>query len=210
MRKWQKEGGRVIIGVLALQGAFREHIEMLKEIGVTARELRNNEDLHGISGVIIPGGESTAIGKLLRDLHMFEPLKEMILKGIPVYGTCAGMIILAKNLVNDDRVHIATMDIEVKRNAYGRQSGSFKTLAKIKGIEGMVDMVFVRAPYIEKVGKNVEILAMVDGDIVAARQENLLVTSFHPELTKDTKLHQYFYKMCEDNNLEPTITNTNS
>lgn len=186
----------MVIGVLALQGAFREHVDMLKKLGVQVKEIRNRDDIQGISGLIIPGGESTVIGKLLKDFDMSNTLKEMIADGLPVFGTCAGMIILAKKLVNDDKVHLGVMDIEVKRNAYGRQLGSFKCLEKFKGIEGNVEMVFIRAPYIEKVGESVEVLARVGEDIVAAREGNLLAISFHPELTNDLKIHKYFYEMC--------------
>lgn len=186
----------MVIGVLALQGAFREHVDMLKKLGVQVKEIRNKDDIQGISGLIIPGGESTVIGKLLKDFDMSNTLKEMIADGLPVFGTCAGMIILAKKLVNDDKVHLGVMDIEVKRNAYGRQLGSFKCLEKFKGIEGNVEMVFIRAPYIEKVGESVEVLARVGEDIVAAREGNLLAISFHPELTNDLKIHKYFYEMC--------------
>lgn len=186
----------MLIGVLALQGAFREHIAALKKLNIETKEIRNKNDIDGIDGLIIPGGESTAIGKLLRDLDMFDILKEMMLKGLPVFGTCAGMILLAKKLVNDDRVHLGVMDIEVRRNAYGRQLGSFKCFEKFKGIEGDVEMVFIRAPYIEKVGEKVEVLAKVGDDIVAARQGNLLAISFHPELTEELKIHKYFYEMC--------------
>ena len=133
-------------------------------------------------------------GKLLRELDLYMPLKERIEKGMPVFGTCAGMILLAKNLSNDERRHFATMDITVRRNAYGRQLGSFYTESEFKGI-GSVPMTFIRAPYIEKVGDEVEVLAQVDGNIVAARQGNQLVTSFHPELNTDTRIHEYFVNM---------------
>lgn len=187
----------MVIGVLALQGAFREHVDMLKKLDVQVKEIRNKDDIPGIKGLIIPGGESTAIGKLLKDFDMANTLKEMIGEGLPVFGTCAGMIILAKKLVNDDKVHLGVMDIEVKRNAYGRQLGSFKCLEKFEGIEENVEMVFIRAPYIERVGENVEVLARVGDDIVAAREGNLLAISFHPELTNDLKIHKYFYEMCK-------------
>ncbi|MGL5054368.1 MAG: pyridoxal 5'-phosphate synthase glutaminase subunit PdxT [Fusobacteriaceae bacterium] len=188
----------MVIGVLALQGAFREHIDALKKLDIQFKEIRNKDDIQGIDGLIIPGGESTAIAKLLIDFNMVIPLKKLIAEGLPVFGTCAGMIILAKKLVNDDRVHLGVMDIEVKRNAYGRQLDSFKCLEKFEGIEGNVEMVFIRAPYIERVGEGVEILAKVGEDIVAAREGNLLAISFHPELTNELKIHKYFYEMCVD------------
>jgi 5'-phosphate synthase pdxT subunit len=172
------------IGVLALQGGFAEHIKSLQSIGAETFEIRKKQDLNQtIDGLVIPGGESTVISKLLDDLDMFVPLKEKIDGGLPVFGTCAGLILLA------NRFH--AIDIVVKRNAYGRQLGSFSVEAEMKGI-GVVPMVFIRAPYIESAGKEVEILSVVDGHIVAARQNNILVTSFHPELTSDTRIHQYF------------------
>ncbi|WP_319370530.1 pyridoxal 5'-phosphate synthase glutaminase subunit PdxT [uncultured Ilyobacter sp.] len=180
------------IGVLALQGAFREHIEILKKLGVKCIEVRKKEDLRDIHGIIIPGGESTTIGKLLIDLEIMEPLKNMIENGFPVYGTCAGMILLAKSLVDDKKIHLGLMDITVKRNAYGRQLGSFSCKAPVVGIGEDVEMVFIRAPYIEACAEGIEVLATVNGNIVAARQDNILVTSFHPELTSDFRMHQFF------------------
>lgn len=186
----------MIIGVLALQGAFREHIEILKNLQIQSKEIRNKNDLKGISGLILPGGESTAIGKLLIDLDIKDSLIQMIKDGLPVFGTCAGMILLAKKLTNDNKIHLGIMDIEVKRNAYGRQLGSFTTFDLFKGIESPVEMTFIRAPYIQNTGENVEILSIVENNIVAARQKNILVTSFHPELTSDNRIHIFFYKMC--------------
>lgn len=181
------------IGILALQGAFIEHEKILEKLGVESFEIRQKKDIEGqMDGIIIPGGESTVIGKLLRELDILEDLKNMINDGMPVFGTCAGMIILANKIENDEKVHIGTMDITVKRNAYGRQLGSFETNAPVKGIGEDIDMVFIRAPYIESVGENVEILSTVDGNIVAAQEGNILVTSFHPELTEDLRLHKYF------------------
>ena len=172
------------IGVLALQGGFAEHIESLQSIGVETFEIRKKQDLnHPVNGLVIPGGESTVISKLLNDLDLFVPLKEKIDEGLPIFGTCAGLILLA------NRFH--AIDIVVKRNAYGRQLGSFSIKAEMKGI-GQIPMVFIRAPYIESAGKDVEILSVVDGHIVAARQKNILVTSFHPELTPDARVHRYF------------------
>lgn len=185
------------VGVLALQGAFIEHANALKKLGVEPVLIRNVRDLEGIKGLILPGGESTAIGKLLVDLNLMIPIKTLIENGLPTFGTCAGMILLAKNLSNDSRKHLGVMDITVKRNAYGRQNDSFSTEEPFKGIEPKVEMVFIRAPYIESVGKNVEILAEVDSNIVAAREKNMLVTSFHPELTSDLKVHEYFLNMID-------------
>ena len=149
-----------------------------------------------MDGLILPGGESTVIGKLLEELDMFEDLQQMIQNGLPVMGTCAGLILLAKNITNDDSSYLGTMDITVKRNAYGRQLGSFHTVGEFQGI-GEIPMTFIRAPYIERVSEadGVEVLARVDGNIVAAMQRNMLVTSFHPELTEDLRIHQFFLEM---------------
>lgn len=181
------------IGVLAIQGAFAEHEQKLTALGADVFEIRQAKDLQNpMDGLILPGGESTVMGKLLHDLELFDPLHKRIKEGLPVMGTCAGLILLAKQLADDDVVHFATMPVEVKRNAYGRQLGSFETKAPVKGIGEDIDMVFIRAPYIESVGENVEILSTVDGNIVAAQEGNILVTSFHPELTEDLRLHKYF------------------
>lgn len=183
------------VGVLALQGAFTEHVSVLKKLGVNAFELRQAKDLgKNIDGLILPGGESTVQGKLLRDLDMFDKIRKMITEGMPVFGTCAGLILLAKNIANDDKRHIAAMDITAVRNAYGRQLGSFRTVSEFKGI-GKIPMTFIRAPFIESAGKNVETLATVDGRIVAAKENNMLVTAFHPELDEDLSVHRYFLKM---------------
>lgn len=183
------------IGVLAVQGAFAEHIDKLRKLGKEGFEIRQQSDLYNnrMDGLILPGGESTVMGKLLRELDLFDYLKQAILEGLPVFGTCAGMILLAGNITNDNNRYFGTMDITVRRNAYGRQLGSFNTDAPFEGI-GQVPMTFIRAPYIESVEEKagVEILAQVDGHIVAARQKNMLVTSFHPELTQDMRVHEYF------------------
>ncbi len=180
------------IGVLALQGAFLEHEQILDKLHIEHFEIRKKSDLqNNMSGLIIPGGESTVIGKLLHDLDLFQDIKTMIEKGMPTFGTCAGMILLAKNIENDDKTHLEVMDIQVRRNAYGRQLGSFFTESEFKGI-GKVPMTFIRAPFIESVGKDVEILSVVDNHIVAAKEKNMLVTSYHPELTSSTLVHLYF------------------
>ena len=186
------------IGVLSLQGAFIEHKQMLAALGVGAFEIRQLKDIdRDFDGLIIPGGESTVQGKLLRELGLFEPIRQKILSGLPVFGTCAGLLLLAKRIENDDRVHLATMDISAVRNAYGRQLGSFHTVSDFKAI-GTIPMTFIRAPYIESVEGDTEILADVDGKIVAARQHNQLVTAFHPELTDDPSVHRYFIQMIEN------------
>lgn len=186
------------IGVLAMQGAYAEHISILKNLEVDTVEIRNKEDLKDIEGLIIPGGESTTMGKLIRILDIYDDLKEKIEIGLPVWGTCAGMILLAKSIYEDDTKYVATMDIEVKRNAYGRQLGSFDTKSFVKGIGENVGMVFIRAPYIKSVGEKVEVLSIVDGNIVAAKENNMLVTSFHPELTEDNRVHKYFVNMVKN------------
>lgn len=187
------------IGVLALQGAFAEHEKAITELGEQAVEIRQKADFakHNLEGIILPGGESTVMGKLLKELDMFELLKKMIKEGLPVMGTCAGLILLAKKISNDNNRYLESMDITVRRNAYGRQLGSFHTTNSFKGI-GAIPMTFIRAPFIEAVSeqKGVDILAEVDGNIVAARQKNMLVTAFHPELTKDYRVHQYFLESC--------------
>ena len=182
------------IGVLAVQGAFIEHRQILESLGPETFEIRQLADLNEpMDGIIIPGGESTVIGKLLTDLGMMEPLKEKIQAGLPVFGTCAGMILLADKIENPTKkqVNLGTMDITVVRNAYGRQLGSFHASADF-GPSKEVPMTFIRAPYISEVGPKAEILSEVDGHIVAARQDHQLVTAFHPELTQDTRVHEYF------------------
>ena len=189
------------IGILALQGAFLEHEKVLDKLGVESVELRNLEDFQkhqsSLSGLILPGGESTAMGKLLRDQQMLTPLREAILNGLPVFGTCAGLILLARQITSQEESHLATMDILVERNAYGRQLGSFYTEADCKGV-GNIPMTFIRGPIIREVGKDVDVLAIVNDQIVAAQEKNMLVTSFHPELTNDLRLHQYFIDMCKE------------
>jgi len=181
------------VGVLALQGAFIEHIQALEKLGTECFEIRQKADLTKgpIDGLILPGGESTVMGKLLRELDLFDELKHMIENGLPVFGTCAGLILLAKSISNDEDSYLGTMNIVAKRNAYGRQLGSFKTVSNFDGI-GDVEMTFIRAPFIQSAGEGVEVLAVVDGKIVAARQENMLAIAFHPELTTDLKIHKYF------------------
>ena len=185
------------IAVLALQGAFIEHEQMLSRLGVSSFEIRQKKDLETpFDGLIIPDGESTVQGKLMRELGLFEPLRERIEAGLPVFGTCAGLLLLAKKIENDERLHFATMDICAVRNAYGRQLGSFYTESDFSGI-GKIPMTFIRAPYISEVSGDTQILASVDGKIVAARQKDQLVTAFHPELNDDTSVHRYFLDMIK-------------
>lgn len=189
----------VRIGVLALQGSVIEHMSMLSAIkDVEALAVRSERDLRSADGVILPGGESTAISKLLRDFALFEPLKKSIENGLPVWGTCAGMILLAKE-IEGEAPHLAVMDIAVRRNAYGRQEGSFRREAVIPGISKRpLQLVFIRAPWVDRAGSGVDILCELDGHIVAARQGGMLVTSFHPELTGDASVHRYFLDMVRE------------
>lgn len=183
------------IAVLALQGAFAEHERMLARLGAATVEIRQKADWNQpFDGLIIPGGESTVQGKLLRDFQLYEPIKEQIQAGLPVFGTCAGLILLAKKIENDSQTHFATMDIEAVRNAYGRQLGSFYTESEFTGL-GKIPMTFIRAPYIGKVFGEAKSLAEVNGRIVAARQGNQLVTAFHPELNEDPSVHELFLNM---------------
>lgn len=187
------------IGILALQGAFQEHKNILDSLNVNNSLIKTKEQLKDIDGIILPGGESTAMGKLLRDFDILEPLKEKIKNGFPVFGTCSGMILLAEKLSNSDVVHLGVMGIEVKRNAYGRQLGSFETLGDFKGIDKKVKMVFIRAPYVENIKEGAEILSVVNGNITAVREKNMLAVSFHPELTDDTSVHEYFLDIVKKN-----------
>lgn len=189
----------MVIAILALQGAFIEHEKVLKKLNVDYFEIRKKEDLNKpMDGLIIPGGESTAIGKLLFDLDIFDILKNKIINGLPVFGTCAGMILLAKKIDNQEQTYFATMDIEVMRNAYGRQLGSFYTLGKFDNMEN-IKMTFIRAPYVKEVFNDTKILATIDNHIVAVRQNNQLAISFHPELTDEVRVHQYFINMIKEN-----------
>ena len=190
------------IGDLALQGAFIEHEKMLRRLGVEAVEVRLPRDLDGVDGVIIPGGESTTIGKLAVQYNLIEPLRELAKSGKPLWGTCAGLIFMAKDVQRNQPL-LGLMDVTVQRNAFGRQVDSFEANISIKRVDGnkVFHAIFIRAPLIESVGAGVEVLAHVEKDnaevIVAAQQGNLLVTSFHPELSNDDRFHRYFVKMAD-------------
>lgn len=186
----------VTIGVLALQGDFAEHAAILRGLGVEAREVRLPRDLDGLDGLIIPGGESTTITRLMAMYELLQPIRGFA-RTRPVWGTCAGMIVMAKKATDLDREGLELMDISVARNAFGRQVDSFETDLEIAGIEGPpVRAVFIRAPLIDAIEPGVEVMAALeDGRIVAARQGHLMVTSFHPELTEDDRLHRYFVEM---------------
>ena len=185
------------VGVLALQGAFREHVAAVTRLGATAREVRQLKDIDGIDALIIPGGESTTMGKLLNEWNMLEPLRQRILDGMPVYGSCAGLILLCREIENSDQPRLGVLDATVRRNAFGRQVDSFETELNIPEIGAdPIPAVFIRAPVITGVGAGVTVLAEVKGQAVAVRQNNILATSFHPELTPDTRMHSYFLSFC--------------
>ncbi|WP_018363378.1 pyridoxal 5'-phosphate synthase glutaminase subunit PdxT [Streptococcus caballi] len=186
----------ISIGILALQGAFAEHAQKLNRLGVDPFYIRQLSDLDNeYHGLILPGGESTVQGKLLKDLHLFNPLKSKIEAGLPVLGTCAGLILLAEKLVEDETVHFGTLPVTVQRNAYGRQLGSFERQAHMAHL-GEVPMTFIRAPYVSAIGKGVDILAQVDGRVVAVQYQNQLGLAFHPELTDSDVVHDYFIELC--------------
>ncbi|MGE3961594.1 MAG: pyridoxal 5'-phosphate synthase glutaminase subunit PdxT [Dehalococcoidia bacterium] len=191
---------RLRIGVLALQGDFAEHLAMLRANGVDAVEVRTLAQIDGCDGLVIPGGESTTIARLLIAFEMLEPLRERIRNGLPTWGTCAGAILLADDVPALDRAPIGVMDMTVDRNAFGTQIQSFEADLHIAGMDGPpLRAIFIRAPVIRRVGAGVEVLArLADGRIVAARQGHLLATSFHPELTHDSRLHGYFAEMCRE------------
>ena len=198
------------IGVLAVQGAFIEHEYILQSLGAEVFEIRQLRDLdRPLDGLVLPGGESTVQGKLLRDLGLFEPLKKKIQEGLPVLATCAGAILLAEKIVGENKVHFATLPAIIRRNAYGRQLGSFFTENEVAHV-GKVPQTFIRAPYFESVGNGVEILSRTSStnitsgakaeaanaaQIVAVKYRNQIALSFHPELNSDTSIHQYFLKL---------------
>ena len=188
------------IGVLALQGDFREHIATLHAIGVETREVRKPEQLEGLSGLVIPGGESTVIDKLSRIFEIREPLMKLIQAGLPVFGTCAGLIMLADNIVDgiEGQLSFGGLDISVQRNAFGSQVDSFETELDFSDQSG-IKAAFIRAPIVTATGSSVDVLSKLDnGNIVAVRQGNLLGISFHPEVAGETRVHQYFVQMCKD------------
>jgi 5'-phosphate synthase pdxT subunit len=192
----------VKIGVLALQGDFREHLKMLRDLGVDTLEVRLPRDLAESDGLVIPGGESTTIGKLLVRFDLLEPLRRRAQEGFPVYGTCAGAIVLASRVTGRgvDQPLVGVMDVSIQRNAFGRQVASFEASVPIAALgDRPYHAVFIRAPVIQDVGPEVEVLGRLeDGTIVAAKQGNLLATSFHPELTEDGRLHRYFASVVEN------------
>ncbi len=192
------------IGVLALQGDVREHLRMLELAGASALALRRPEALDGLDGIVVPGGESTTIGKLAVTFGLLEPLQKAIAAGMPAYGSCAGMILLADTILDGKPAQpsIGGLDVVVRRNAFGRQVDSFEADVAWRGFDDPVHAVFIRAPWVESAGEDVEVLARVeggrvDGTIVAVRQGDLLATSFHPELTGDSRVHEVFVSMVK-------------
>ncbi|MDI3478037.1 MAG: pyridoxal 5-phosphate synthase pdxT subunit [Thermoanaerobacterium sp.] len=190
----QLGAGKMRVGVLAIQGSVEEHIDKLKRLdGIIPVEAKDKETLKRVDALILPGGESTAIGKMLDEFDLKDVIIELYRSGAPIWGTCAGMILMAKHIVNDDKVHLGIMDIKVRRNAYGSQLDSFTTKLSMPDVsKDEIDAVFIRAPYIEDVGENVKVLSRYNGKIVAAREGNLFATSFHPELTNDLSFYKYF------------------
>ncbi|WP_172257581.1 pyridoxal 5'-phosphate synthase glutaminase subunit PdxT [Saccharibacillus deserti] len=188
----------VKIGVLALQGAVSEHLRSLERAGAEAVSVKRTEQLDGLDGLVIPGGESTTIGKLMRKYGFIERVREFSEAGRPIFGTCAGLIVLAKEIEGQEEPHLGLMDMKVARNAFGRQRESFETDLPIKGIEQPVRAVFIRAPLIREIGEGVEVLATYNEEMVTAREGHLLVSSFHPELTDDYRLHEYFAGMVRE------------
>ncbi|TCO68019.1 pyridoxal phosphate synthase yaaE subunit [Caldanaerobacter subterraneus] len=193
----QQGDGNLRVGVLGVQGSVKEHMDKLKLIkGIEAVEAKDRDTILTLDALIIPGGESTAIGKILVDFGLKDAILKLNERKVPIWGTCAGMILMAKHIVNDERIHLGIMDITVRRNAYGSQIDSFKTRLIIPAVsENEIEAVFIRAPYIESVGDGVRILAKYEGKIVAAQQDNLLATAFHPELTDDLSFYRYFLRL---------------
>jgi len=189
------------IGVLASQGAFAEHIKVLKQLDIEAVPVRLPDELKGVDGLIIPGGESTTISRLITAYQLESEIKTLVKEGKPLFGTCAGMILLSKDISGNTTKALNLMDIRVKRNAFGRQVDSFETNISVPALgEKPYPAVFIRAPLIEQCGDGVEVLAKLnDGTVVAAKQDKLLVTAFHPELTGDYRFHRYFLDMVSDN-----------
>lgn len=192
------------IGILALQGAFLEHKQALERLGVSCIEIRQKKDLASIDGIILPGGESTVQSKLLRSLDLFTPIQSMINQGLPVLATCAGLILLAQNITPDQTHHLATLPVTVKRNAYGRQLGSFSTTGTVGDLKEF-PLTFIRAPYITQIGEDVEILSTIDQKIVGVKYKNQIGLAFHPEMTDDLRIHKEFLKLVENVNELPKV-----
>ncbi|MDF1597534.1 MAG: pyridoxal 5'-phosphate synthase glutaminase subunit PdxT [Acidimicrobiia bacterium] len=183
------------VGVLALQGDFREHQQSLERAGAISRQVRRPADLDGISALVIPGGESTTIGRLAILYGLIDPLCEVVDGGLPTFGTCAGLIFLAAGTVKEGPPQLGCLDVIVERNAFGRQNDSFEAPIEVQGLEAPYLGVFIRAPQVSKVGPHVEVLATYDGQVVMVRQENILASAFHPELTDDVRIHEMVLSM---------------
>jgi 5'-phosphate synthase pdxT subunit len=193
----------MIVGVLALQGDFREHIAMLRSLDVEACEVRTPEELEMVDALVIPGGESTTIGRLASIYGLMDPIAKRCADGMPVLGTCAGMIFLASSTAEGDQPQLAVLDASVRRNAFGRQVDSFEADLDVRGLTDPMHAVFIRAPWMDKIGAEVEVLASVEDDIgelrpVVVRQGRILATSFHPELTNDTRLHEMLLELIDE------------
>ncbi|MDD3852404.1 MAG: pyridoxal 5'-phosphate synthase glutaminase subunit PdxT [Syntrophomonadaceae bacterium] len=186
--------GKTTVGVLAMQGAFIEHEQAIKSCGANCLQVRRAQDLQEIDALIIPGGESTTMGKLLKQFNLLDEIKFQAEQGMPIWGTCAGMILMAKEIVDSNQIRLGLMNIEIKRNAYGRQVDSFETDLEVKGI-GTTRAVFIRAPYVQKVWGDAQVLASYEDKIVMVRENNMLATAFHPELTRQKEIQEYFLQM---------------
>jgi 5'-phosphate synthase pdxT subunit len=193
-RSDREDEGPKRIGVLALQGDVREHVEILRKLGVEPVEVRTIEDLDRLAGLIVPGGESTTIGKIMAESGLLDGIRSFFYKGGPVWGTCAGMVLAASATTGPRQPLLGLMNALVERNGFGRQVHSFEKELEIEGFEKPFVGVFIRAPFFEDVGPGVEVMGEVDGRVVAARGENILVTAFHPELTDDKRFHEYFLR----------------
>lgn len=189
------------IGVLGLQGAVREHAQMIQALGEEAVIIKQKEQLASVDGLILPGGESTTIRRLIDQYDFYEPLVQFGKAGKPILGTCAGLILLANEISGQNDTHLGLIDIKAVRNGFGRQRDSFEATISIKGVAENFEAVFIRAPYIEEVGPNVEVLATYDGRIVAAQEGNIICSAFHPELTNDRRMTQYFVDMVRESNV---------
>lgn len=193
------------IGILAVQGAFREHERIIQRLGADTTHVRKRAHFEGVDGLIIPGGESTAIGRLMREYDLIDPIREAAAQGLPIMGTCAGLIVLAKTIANGEEPHLGLLDAVVDRNSFGRQRESFETDLSIPALgETPFPAVFIRAPHVVSVGEAVTVLARYEERIVGVQQDNLLGCSFHPELTGDDRLHQYFLTQVEERRKQPS------
>jgi 5'-phosphate synthase pdxT subunit len=193
-RNGKHEEGTPKVGVLALQGDFREHLAILRGLGAEPVEVREAEDLEGLSGLIVPGGESTTIGKIMAQSGLLDAIRSFYYTGGPVWGTCAGMVLVASATTGPRQPLLGLMNALVERNGFGRQVHSFEAELEVEGFDEPFTGIFIRAPFFEDVGPGVETLSEIEGRVVAARGENILVTAFHPELTEDTRFHEYFLR----------------